>query len=264
LRKLGVRNEDFHLPDHWKNVVEELAEYRCWASRAPTSCRLSAWCPRITGESLEKAQGLMSARGYSQLAVMSGPRDLDGAVSWESIARAGLIKTRVTLADAMIRHPTVVHASDMLLEQIDTIFRRGFVFVRGDDHRITGIVTAADLTVQFRDLTTPFFQLGECEGHLRRCIDRVFDAEELRLATSNRRLMRADDMTFGEYKRLLDNEERWKLMRWRVERETFIECLDAARRVRNKVMHFGEDLTDADKDHLLQFYNFMRALDPQH
>jgi len=41
-------------------------------------------------ETLEKAQALMSAYDYSQLAVMSGIRDLDGAVSWRSIARAGL------------------------------------------------------------------------------------------------------------------------------------------------------------------------------
>lgn len=215
-------------------------------------------------ESLERAQGLMSARDYSQLAVMSGPRDLDGAVSWRSIAQASLTKPQLTLADATVKLPTVVHANDMLLEQINAIYRRDFVFVRGEDHRITGIVTTADLTEQFRDLTMPFFQLGECEGHLRRCIDRVFTIDEMRAATGNRRLSSADDMTFGEYKRLLDNDERWKRMQWRVERETFIECLNAARLVRNKVMHFGEELTPSDKSHLLQFYNFMRVLDPSY
>lgn len=37
---------------------------------------------------LERAQALMMRSDYSQLAVQSGPRDLRGAISWESIAQA--------------------------------------------------------------------------------------------------------------------------------------------------------------------------------
>jgi hypothetical protein len=215
-------------------------------------------------DSLERAQALMSAHDYSQLAIMSGPRDLDGAVSWQSIARAGLSRSRLTLADATIERPTLVHADDVLLDQIDAIYRNDFVFVQDEAHRIAGIVTTADLTVQFRDLTTPFFQLGEIEGRLRRCIGHAFTVDELRASTGNRRLESASDMTFGEYKRLLDDGDRWKRMHWGVERETFIECLNAARIVRNKVMHFGEELTTEDKAKLWQLYNFMRALDPRY
>jgi CBS domain len=249
--------------------ADELREERL---RLPPIALLVGHIPSATGgimsvrpdESLERAQGLMTAHDYSQLAVMSGPRDLDGAVSWRSIARAGLTRSRLTLADATVMPPTVVHANDTLLEQIDTIYRHDFVFVQGEDHRIVGIVTTADLSVQFRDLTTPFFQLGECEGRLRRCIDRVFTIDEIRDAIGKNRLRSVEDMTFWEYQRLLDNDERWKCMRWRVERETFIECLNAARLVRNKVMHFGEELTDLDKAQLRQFYNFMRVLDPRY
>src|SRR5262249_28450351 len=161
---------------------------------------------------------------------------LDGAVSWRSIARARLnhARAQITLADVMDRRPIVVHATDLLLEQTDTIFRHNFVFVQDEDHRISGIVTAADLMLRFRELTTPFFQRGEGEGRRRRCIGRVFTGDQIRGATSNRRLQSADDMTFGEYKRLLDDDGRWKSLNWGVERETFIEYLDKARRVRNK------------------------------
>jgi CBS domain-containing protein len=213
-------------------------------------------------ETLEKAQALMSAHDYSQLAVMSGTRDLDGAVSWRSIARAGLSKSQITLADATVSLPKVVHANDDLLGQIEAIYRNDFVFVRDEDQRISGIITAADLTVKFRNLTEPFFQLGEIEGRLRRCIDRVFGAEELRAATGDKKLDSAENMTFWQYKQLLDDDTRWKRMGWHVDRETFIDYLEAARKVRNRVMHFGEELSPEDKRTLVQCLNFMRALDP--
>ena len=238
--------------------------------RLPPVALLVRHIPSATGgivsvgsdETLEKAQALMSAYDYSQLAVMSGARDLDGAVSWRSIARAGLSKSRITLTDATVSLPKVVHANDDLLGQIDSIYRTDFVFVRDEDQRISGIITAADLTVQFRNLTEPFFQLGEIEGRLRRCIDRVFSAEELRAATGDKRLDSAENMTFWQYRQLLDDDTRWKRMGWHVDRETFIDYLEAARKVRNRVMHFGEELKHADKHKLLQCLNFMRALDP--
>jgi CBS domain-containing protein len=213
-------------------------------------------------ESLEKAKALMSAHDYSQLAILSDERDLTGAVSWRSIAIAGLSKSSITLAGATTPLPAVVHANEELLRRIDVIYRDDFVFVRDADHRISGIVTTADLTAQFRDLTTPFFQLGEIEGRLRRCIDRAFSAEDLRAGTGNKKLRSAENMTFGEYIRLLNDKTRWAQMHWGVDCATFIDYLDAARMVRNKVMHFGEQLKPADEDKLKQCLNFMRALDP--
>jgi CBS domain-containing protein len=213
-------------------------------------------------DTLEKAQALMSAHDYSQLAVMSGPRDLKGVVSWQSVAKAGLSKSQVTLRDATMMLPTVVHVNDDLLGKIDALYHDGFVFVKDEDDRICGIVTTADLTVQFRDLTKPFFQLGEIEGRLRRCIDRHFDAQELRVATGNKKLDSAEDMTFWEYMRLLDDEVRWKRMGWKVDCATFVDFLNDTRIIRNKVMHFGEDLTSAQKSKLSQCLNFMKALDP--
>jgi CBS domain-containing protein len=107
-------------------------------------------------QTLAEAQFLMSAHDYSQLAVMSGTRDLKGAVSWRSIAQAHLAKSEISLADATARHPPVVHADQEVLDQIDIIYRADFVFVRGRDDRVCGIITTADLTDQFRELTTPF------------------------------------------------------------------------------------------------------------
>jgi CBS-domain-containing membrane protein len=225
----------------------------------------SAICDVVSvhpGDSLAMAQSLMSAHEFSQLPVLAGPRDLKGAVSWRSIAQTGLSRTQITLADAT-RSPQVVSIDDELLSQIDVIYKADFVFVKDEDDRICGIVTTADLTEAFRDLTTPFFQLGEIERRLRRCIDRVFSPEELRVYTGNKKLKSADDMVFGQYVRLLGDEAKWERLGWQgADCATFVRYLDAARVVRNRVMHFGEDLKPPDKLKLVQCLNFMRALDP--
>jgi CBS domain-containing protein len=213
-------------------------------------------------QTLSAAQALMSARDYSQLAVLVDDRELKGAVSWRSIAHARLSKAQITLADATWRAP-FVYAGDELLKQIDVIWKADFVFVRAEDERVCGIVTTSDLTAAFRDLATPFFQLGEIERRLRRCIDRAFSPDELRAATGSKKLQSAADMVFGQYKQLLSDESRWLRMGWcEVDCMTFIEYLEAARKVRNRVMHFGEELKQEDKDKLDHCLNFVRALDP--
>jgi restriction system protein len=213
-------------------------------------------------QTLEQAQALMIANDYSQLAVMAGPRDLKGAVSWRTIARARLSRSDISLAHVIDQRPKVVHANDELLSQIDTIYGADFVFVRGEDDCICGIVTTADLTRQFRDLTFPFFQLGEIEGRLRRCINRVFTPEELRQATRQPKLRSAADMTIGQYFYLLKDEARWQRMHWVVDRVMFVSYLDGVRRIRNRVMHFGVQLDEEDKHQLVSFLQFMRSLDP--
>ena len=213
-------------------------------------------------QTLAEAQSLMSAYDYSQLAVMSGPRDLKGAVSWRSIAQAHLAKSEINSADATVRHPPEVRADLDLLGQIDVLYRTDYVFVRGGDDRVCGIVTTADLSNQFRDLTTPFFQLGEIEGRLRRCIDRVFSPDELRTATGRAKLNSPAEMTFWQYIQLLNDDIRWQRMHWAVDRAMFIGFLDAARVVRNRVMHFGKELDPEDKNKLVLCLNFMRTLDP--
>ena len=211
-------------------------------------------------QSLAAAQSMMIAHDYSQLAVLAGPCDLKGAVSWGSIARARLARAAVTLADSTYR-PTVVHADDELLSQFDIIYSADFAFVKDTDSRVCGIVTTADLNTQFRDSTASYLQLSEIERRLRQCIDRVFGPDELRIATGNRTLTTADDMTFGQYLRLLSSDDRWQRMGWpEADWTTFIDYLDAVRMVRNRVMHFGEELTPADKRTLKQFLNLIRAL----
>jgi CBS domain-containing protein len=214
-------------------------------------------------QTLEYAQGLMIANDYSQLPVLIGDRELKGAVSWRSIARARVAKPTITLGDVIDPHPPVVHASDKLLDAVTTIYDTDFVFVRGDDDRICGIITTADLSTQFRDLTAPFFQIGEIEGLLRSRIQRVFSMNEIRLAVKAAKLESVEDMTFYQYQLLLGDSDRWRKLHCGVDRGMFIDYLNKTRLVRNKIMHFDqENLTPDERDQVEQCLNCVRAVVP--
>jgi len=214
-------------------------------------------------QTLAFARGLMIEHEYSQLPVMASELDLIGYVSWRTIAEAQIRQSMITLADAVKRHPRVVRSDDILLSHVRDIDDAGFVFVRGRNDRICGIVTSADLSYQFTDLTTPFFQVGEIENRLRICIDNVFSPEELRQVTGNPRVKTAADLMFNQYLRLLNDETRWQRMHWDgIDRARFIQCLDDTRKIRNKIMHFGEELTTDMKQRLTQCLRYMRTMLP--
>lgn len=213
-------------------------------------------------QTFDDARFLMVRHGYSQLPVMSGPRTLKGAVTWQTILSAGLGKPDVELADVIDPFPRVVYEAEELLGLIATIHDAGFVLVRGTDQRITGIVTGADLANQFGDLTTPFFQLGDIEGRLRRCIGRKFGIQEIRDAVADPDLESVGAMTFGQYVILLQEPARWERMRWPgVPRKLFIQDLDEVREIRNRVMHFGKQPEQGDRGKLTAFLEVMRPLD---
>jgi transcriptional regulator with XRE-family HTH domain len=52
-------------------------------------------------------------------------------------------------------------------------------------------------------------QLGEIEGRLRQCIEKVFSIDEIREGARQRRLKSVRDMTFVQYRDLLNDEGRW-------------------------------------------------------
>jgi CBS domain-containing protein len=239
--------------------------------RLPPVAPLIESIPSATGQvvrvspdqTLEHAQGLMIEHDYSQIPVMAGDRDLKGVVSWRSIARARVSRPRIALHDVIDEHPPVVHVTDKLLDAVARIYGADFVFVRDRDDRICGIVTTADLSSQFRELTAPFFQIGEIEGLLRSRIGQVFSIDEIQAAVRSAKLESVDDMTFFQYQLLLDHPDRWSRMHWLVDCGMFIDCLDKTRRVRNKIMHFDQgNLTADERQQIVQCLNYVRAVIP--
>ncbi len=216
------------------------------------------------GDALADAQAIMIRDNFSQLAVMTGPSALRGTVSWDTIARAKILGDNITLADAIDPYPKVVHSRDELFAQLTTIYDAGYVFVRDDAECVCGVVTTADLSDQFRLLTEPFFQLGEIERRLRRCIENAFPVNELQCVAGPRTpVSSTNDMTFGQYVRLLREDARWHRLKWQISRDIFVHELDEVRKIRNRVMHFSTNSLDQQQEKRLRgFLLMMRYLDP--
>jgi predicted transcriptional regulator len=215
-------------------------------------------------DDLIRAQSLMMRHDYSQLAVLSGPRDLRGAVSWESVAQAQIRDPDASLRDATV-HSRTVRKTDDLLALVPTIVDEGFVFVQNNDRTITGIVTTADLSNQFVGLAGPFLMLGEIERRLRQIADAVFQEDDFRAVVdprdTGRTVRNAGDLTLGEHIKLLENPDRWNRLSWKLDRKIFIEILDGIRKARNEIMHFSPDPLDPDDLQRMQsFLKWIRKL----
>lgn len=212
---------------------------------------------------------LMMAHDFSQLAVMTGPRDLKGTISWKSIgSRLSQRNELKTVADAMDKASEVLD-TDSLFDATRAIIEREYVFVRSSvDKKITGIVTATDVSEQFQLLSEPFLLLGRIENQIRRIIQNTFDVETLRAACNDAdpdrkaKVSKVSDLTFGEYQRILENEENWKKLKFVACRKTFSAELDKVRQLRNEIMHFHPDvIEDGDFEQLRRFSRLLSQLE---
>jgi len=207
----------------------------------------------------------MLTKDFSQLPVMTSDREVKGVISWASIgSRLGLGKQGAVVRELMDEHHEI-RADVSLFSAIPIIVQNQYVLVRGSDQLITGIVTSSDLSLQFQQLSEPFLLLGEIENHIRHLIGDHFGVDELTAARdpsdADRPIHGVADLTFGEYIRLLENDERWKKLKVGADRKTFIAELNGVREIRNDVMHFDPDpLPDSDLDALRRFAQFLQRL----
>lgn len=219
---------------------------------------------------VERAITLMLAHDFSQLAVMTGPRDLKGAISWKSIgSRLSQHNELKQVKDAM-EQTTEVSDAASLFEVTKTVIKCDYVFVRASaDRKITGIVTATDLSEQFQGLSEPFLLLGRIEHQIRRFIQVTFDdIDTLRDACDDKdpkrreTITKASQLTFGEYQRLFEREENWDRLGFFACRKTFCKELDGVRKLRNEIMHFHPDvIEDGDFEQLRRFSRLLEQLE---
>jgi CBS domain-containing protein len=215
--------------------------------------------------SLIEAITLMMANDFSQLPVMTNERTVKGVVSWQSIgSRLALGQCPKWVREVMGPHAEISSEAS-LFTAIPTIVEHGYALVRAADNRYVGIITTSDLSLQFQQLSEPFLLLGEIENHIRRIISSKFTRVQLAAARdetdSDRKVESASDLTFGEYKRLLEEPSRWDALSLQLDRGVFIELLDKVRVTRNDVMHFDPDgIEDEALVVLREFVKFLRTL----
>jgi CBS domain-containing protein len=220
-------------------------------------------------DTLELAITLMLAHDFSQLPVMTGPRDLKGVVSWKSIGGRLAQRTKLlTVADAM-EPGIVVKETDSLFEATALIISNDFVFVASSpDNRIVGIVTATDLSEQFQTLSEPFLLIGQIENQIRNLMHGRFNLKTLQAACNDNdpdrkaSVLGVANLNFGEYMRILEVEANWAKLNFVADRVTFIKEMDKVREIRNDVMHFDPDgIEDEQFEQLRKFSNFLKRLE---
>jgi len=217
------------------------------------------------GAKLEEAVTHMLTHDYSQLPVMTSDRDVKGVITWTSIGSRLAMGKNCSIARELMEQHQEIRFDASLFSAISIIAEHQYVLVRGRDQKISGIVTACDLSLQFQLLAEPFLLLGEIENHVRRVISQRFSPTELESAkdpTDKKRVVTSvADLTYGEYVRLLEKPERWAKLNITVDRKTCIERFESVRRIRNEVMHFDPDgIPEKDLMTLREFARFLQRV----
>jgi CBS domain-containing protein len=217
-------------------------------------------------DTVEKAITLMLAHDFSQLAVMSNDRTINGAISWKTIGkRLSHENNLVEVKDAM-EAAVSLEDTEGLFKATKLIIEHEFVFIRSSvDKKVTGIVTATDLSEQFQFLSEPFLLIGQIENQIRNLMNGKYPVEVLQGVCSDTEQVRKEriqsvaDLTFGEYLRIIQSPDNWEKLGLRVDRAVFCNEMDKVREIRNDVMHFDPD--GIDEEQYDQLRRFSRLLD---
>ncbi len=229
---------------------------------------------------LTAATYIMHTKNFSQVPVMEDRYTVPGVVTWRSVAKMYAMGEEVSLANALVEDPPVVHAHDDFFSVLPTICEHGYVLVREGNGRISGIVTATDITQRFDVTAWPFFVVGEIEFRLRKCLGAKLGEDAIRAVQQNdRKTGNIADLMFGQYVTLLDGDQRskaghrkdalcaaadenWQALGWSgVNRVQFVHQLDRVRDIRNQIAHFDpEPLSPQRSEELRQFVGLLRQL----
>lgn len=205
----------------------------------------------------------MMMHNYSQLPVLGSPKNIVGFITWESIGYA--ITNGITsehAKDYLDFEHTILEYDTPLLKAIKTVIEKEYVIVQKKDKSFSGIITLADVSSQFLTLTEPFLILEEIENLIRLLLNDKFLVQELidfcENENNDKSIESIDDLTFGQYIRLIEKPENWKKLKLKIERVTFIQQLNIVREIRNDVMHFDPDgITPEQKQALINMAKFL-------
>jgi hypothetical protein len=155
----------------------------------------------------------------------------------------------------MVKEVEILEQETPLFDAVKTVIAKEVVLVRGQDKRITGLVTTSDISQQFISLSEPFLVLEQIENHVRTLLDGRFTKDQLKTSVDpsdeEREIEAVSDLTFGEYIRIIENPENWTLLGLAIDRGVFVKRLDEIRRIRNEIMHFHPDgISDTDLENL--------------
>ncbi|MBK8285563.1 MAG: CBS domain-containing protein [Ahniella sp.] len=216
-------------------------------------------------DTLDRVIALMLTNDFSQLPVMTGPRDVKGMVSWKTIGSRLALGKHCAQSKDFMETAQVLSDDVSLLDAAQVISNFDYVLVQKSDKVISGLVTAFDFSIQFKNMSEPFLLIEEIEHGIRHLLHGKFSDKELQavcfVADPERKVAGPSDLTFGEYVRLIESDANWKRIGLQIDRVEFVKKLDRIRGIRNDVMHFDPDgIGPGNKRILLEFAQFLNRL----
>ena len=216
-------------------------------------------------DTLIKAITIMRMNNYSQLPVSNnGLRGLCGYISWKTIGEAQANGVQSDLVRDYVQPiERTLTLETPLLEAIKYVHNNEFAIIEDKTHQICGILTTTDISEQFLLLTEPYLLMQEIENMVRLLLSDVFNLEEIQsiCVEPGRSVNSLDDLTFGEYLRIIDNSERWQTLNLNIDRREFVKMLDKVREIRNDIMHFEPDGISPDQyTKLCDAVNFLSSI----
>ncbi|WP_315538325.1 CBS domain-containing protein [Prevotella koreensis] len=202
-------------------------------------------------DSLKTAITIMQMNRFSQLPVTNnGIRGLIGYISWETISEAWSngIKSD-SVKDYVKEEVQKISPDTPLLDAIKTIYEYDFAVVIGKDKSLQGIITTADISSEFLSNTKPFLLLEEIEKSIRVLLNGAFLLlEDIKKICENaeKEINSIDDLSFGDYKRIIENPQLWEKLKIHADKKLLTERLDKIRKIRNEIMHFAPDSIDKE------------------
>lgn len=216
---------------------------------------------------LKEAISKMLLNNYSQLPVVSGPKNCIGYISWETIGHrlvCGEVDLEAMVKDYVDPEIAVIKDSTPLLKAIKKIYEHDFVVVINDVKDICGLVTTYDISSTFLEITEPFLLLEQIETKIRQLLGGKILLEHIQelCKDEDRKVEWIDDLTFGEYLEILKRPEYWEKLQLKVSKNLLIAQLDNVRKIRNRIMHFEpEGIRSEDVELLKTTADFLNRLD---
>jgi len=113
-------------------------------------------------------------------------------------------------------------------------------------------------------LTEPFLLLEQIENLIRLLLDKKFLLEDLQIFNedeSGSQIEYIDELTFGQYIRLIEKPDNWDNLYLSIDKTKFIKELHIVRKIRNDIMHFDpEGITMEHKQVLINMAKFLTQL----
>lgn len=212
---------------------------------------------------ISEAITLMMLHKYSQLPVV-GNKTVEGIISWESIGRNMMNGIQSDgVKDFLNKNIKVLSKDTPLLDSIKIVLENELVLVENKDKSLSGIITLADISSQFFISTEPFLLLEQIEKSIRLLLSEKILQEDLKKCCKDgeREPKYIDDLTFGQYIRLIENPEIWRKLDLKMDRAILRNKLEDIRSVRNDIMHFNpEGITDEQMQSLKDMTSLVTEL----